>query len=177
MGWRGGSSGPRTCPGVGLVDPQAGEAWGSTHPPHSLRDERRYKRPSQGGGRKNLGGVRDKRAAVGPDSKRPRLASSFPHCMLMGSARPTRRATTACADAHLSEQLSRDSCAGQRSAGTFTVAQRVPPSVNPLCDHEGGGWWGTSVHECPCVPSLEIKIRDFSLRPLLKPYRAIAYRG
>ena len=31
------------------MDPQAGEAWGSTHPPHSLRDERRYKRPSQGG--------------------------------------------------------------------------------------------------------------------------------
>jgi hypothetical protein len=39
---------PRTCPRVGLVDPQAGEAWGSTHPPHSLRDERRYKRPRRG---------------------------------------------------------------------------------------------------------------------------------
>jgi hypothetical protein len=51
------------------------------------------------------------------------------------------------------------SCAGQRSAGTFTVAQeRVR---HPLCDHEGGGWW----HVRPrvrCVPSLEIKIRDFS---------------
>ena len=32
-----------------MVDPQAGEAWGSTHPPHSLRDERRYKRPRRGG--------------------------------------------------------------------------------------------------------------------------------
>eukprot|EP00964_Phaeocystis_antarctica_P021611 scaffold12010_cov45-Phaeocystis_antarctica.AAC.2 len=37
---RRGSNGPRTCPGVGLMDPEAGKAWGSTHPPHSLRDER-----------------------------------------------------------------------------------------------------------------------------------------
>ena len=40
MGWRGGSKGPRKCRGVGLVDPQAGKAWGSTHPPHSLKDDR-----------------------------------------------------------------------------------------------------------------------------------------